>query len=277
MDQLCNVDFSYLDLERGLVGETWLANIELEGELDEQGMVCDFGQVKALMRCWLDENIDHRLVIPEAAAALTFSRNDADDSFLWQSKVGLIEGRGPHQAHCIIGNATEITQESVAAWCIQELQKHFPNTVAQLRLNFSTEIIAGPFYHYSHGLKKHDGNCQRIAHGHRSKIEIWKNGEVATELMENWAKRWADIYIGTDSDLCEAQCEDRYAFSYEAQQGTFALSLPKEVCYLIHSDSTVELIAKHILDELTSADPHNHYRVKAYEGISKGAIADSGV
>jgi hypothetical protein len=45
-DNLTNVDFSYLDAERGLVGKTWLASIVLEDALNEQGMVCDFGIVK---------------------------------------------------------------------------------------------------------------------------------------------------------------------------------------------------------------------------------------
>ena len=46
VDQLTNVDFSYLCPARGLLGETWLASIQLVGSLDEQGMVCDFGTVK---------------------------------------------------------------------------------------------------------------------------------------------------------------------------------------------------------------------------------------
>ena len=52
VDQFTNVDFSYLDAERGLVGETWLANITLEGALDEQGMVHDFGHIKKILRNW---------------------------------------------------------------------------------------------------------------------------------------------------------------------------------------------------------------------------------
>jgi len=44
--KLTNIDFSYLDVERGMVGESWLIDIELTGELDDQGMVVDFGIVK---------------------------------------------------------------------------------------------------------------------------------------------------------------------------------------------------------------------------------------
>ena len=46
VEKLVNIDFSYLDVTRGLVGETWWASTSLEGALDQQGMVCDFGTVK---------------------------------------------------------------------------------------------------------------------------------------------------------------------------------------------------------------------------------------
>ena len=60
VDHLTNVDFSFLDERRGLLGETWLANVQLQGDLDDQGMVCDFGIVKKRLRQWLDEELDHR-------------------------------------------------------------------------------------------------------------------------------------------------------------------------------------------------------------------------
>jgi 6-pyruvoyl-tetrahydropterin synthase len=64
VDNLTNIDFSYLCPKRGLVGETWLANVELAGELDEQGMICDFGIVKKILRNWLEHRIDHCLLVP---------------------------------------------------------------------------------------------------------------------------------------------------------------------------------------------------------------------
>ena len=280
VDNLTNVDFSYLHAERGIVGETWLANIELIGELDEQGMVCDFGIVKKMLRNWLDTEIDHRLVVPLNSPNLkrldlNTSSTKLDWTYSSDSTDDILTMQSPQQAICAV-EATEVTPENVAAWCIEQLKPLFPSSVIELKLTFTIEPINTPFYHYSHGLKKHDGNCQRIAHGHRSKIEIWKNGQLAIPLMQAWAERWKDIYIGSESDEVSVADlkESHIAFAYTAQQGDFFISLPKRVCYLMNTDTTVELIAQHIAQQLKTNDPVNSYRVKAYEGLSKGAIVD---
>lgn len=281
VDNLTNVDFSYLHTERGIVGETWLANIELIGELDEQGMVCDFAIVKKVLRNWLDTEIDHRLVVPTNAPNLKkFDLNTTCTKLEWEytasSEDDLLTMQAPQQALCAVDNTTEVTPESVAKWCLEQLKPLFPSSVIEIKLTFTKEPINTPFYHYSHGLKKHDGNCQRIAHGHRSKINIWKNGQLDLALMQAWAERWKDIYIGSESD--KVSVEDlkasHIAFAYTAQQGDFFISLPKRVCYLMNTDTTVELIAQHIAQQLKTADPTNNYQVKAYEGLSKGAIVN---
>ncbi len=275
VDELTNLDFSYLDAERGLVGETWLANIELEGALDEQGMVCDFGTVKKRLRQWLDDNIDHKLLIPIQSASLTEIKRGDDDELEWQSARGTIRTRAPAQAHTFI-EAPSITPATVAEWCTQQFRALFPSSVQRISVYFSTESISGPYYHYSHGLKKHQGNCQRIAHGHRSKIEIWENGELATDKMQYWAERWRDAYLGTEGDAREdSSLAGNLFFHYDAPQGHFEISLPKAHCYLIGTETTVEFIAKHLASALKQQHPLSTFVVKAYEGKSKGAIAES--
>lgn len=285
VDNLTNLDFSYLHSHRGIVGETWLASIELIGELDEQGMVCDFGIVKKMMRQWLDTEIDHRLLLPEHAAELKNLDQEGTTKLKWKIHNGELAGHSyfveaPNEAITCIAKK-EITKESVASWCIEKLRPMFPESVKEIRLQFTTEHITGPYYHYSHGLKKHDGNCQRIAHGHRSKIEIWKNNKLDLKLMEAWSEKWKDIYIGSTEDLTQPKDKklndypkENSSFAYKSAQGSFHLSLPTTQCYLINSDSTVELIAKHIAEEIKREDPQNHFTVKAYEGLSKGAIVE---
>lgn len=277
VDRLTNVDFSLLDAERGLLGETWLAHVRLHGALDEQGMVCDFGIVKRQVRQWLDEQLDHRLVVPAHSPNIELAREGETLDIRWRfgSDGDWLHTRCPASAVALV-EAEQLTAQSVARWCTARLKSVFPDSIDRLELSFSGESIDGAQYQYSHGLKKHAGNCQRIAHGHRSRLGVWLDGQRCPALEARWAERWHDIYIGTRADVRDTRQENGkpyHHFAYRAEQGAFELTLPAERCYLIDSDSTVECIAKHIAGELARENPGHKLTVKAYEGTGKGAIA----
>lgn len=278
VDHLTNVDFSFLDERRGLLGETWLANVQLKGDLDDQGMVCDFGIVKKRLRQWLDEELDHRLLVPIRSPNLTLTETGDTVEVRWQfgASEEFIHTRSPRQALALV-DAQELTRESVAQWCEQQLAQLFPETKG-LQISFTPESIDTAFYHYSHGLKKHDGNCQRIAHGHRSRITIWADDLRSHSLENEWANRWRDVYLGTREDLQESfqsDGNDYYRFAYRARQGDFELSLPQRCCEVIETDTTVEYLALYIAQQLRADYPHSNIRVQAFEGYRKGAIAEA--
>ena len=272
VDQLINVDFSYLDPERGLLGETWNAGVIVNGELDHQGMICDFGIVKKTLRNWLDLEIDHRLLVPTLSDALIKLESTEEIVELeWRLTSGeMIICRCPPTAIHFV-EASSINPETVANSSVHLVSQKFEANV-KLELSFSPEQIDGAFYHYSHGLKKHQGNCQRIAHGHRSRINIWKNDQRSQALEQEWAERFKDIYLASREDICDDK-EQTLGFSYQSLQGRFFLELPKQHCYLMDSDTTVEFIAEHIASELKKQHPADSITVKAYEGLNKGAIA----
>ena len=273
VDKLTNVDFSYLHPQRGLVGETWLASALLDGGLDETSMIWDFGVVKKVLRNWLDDELDHRLLIPTQSKDLSYLIEAGRISLQWQFAGDQLTMEAPLEAVALV-DCTEITDTSVAQWAISRLADFFPQNLEQLQLTFEAEEIKDAFYHYSHGLKKHDGNCQRIAHGHRSRIEIRKDGERDQWLESNWAERWADIYLGSTEDLVGESDGDQPAFhfAYDAPQGHFKLSIPQRVSYLMESDTTVECIAQHIAETLKKDFADHQIQVKAFEGLHKGAI-----
>lgn len=270
VDQLTNVDFSYLHPQRGLLGETWLASTQLEGNLDAQGMVCDFGVVKKTLRNWLDDELDHRLAVPLRSPQLTLTEDGDQIHVQWAFGSHTLNCSAPRQAIALV-DASEITPESVSEWSKQQLQRLLPDTLDSLSLEFEPEVISGAFYHYSHGLKKHGGNCQRIAHGHRSQIRIWRNDQQAPELETQWAKTFEDIYIGTREDII-SEADGQIRFAYRTSQGAFELSIPQSCCYLLDTDTTVELIADHLATRLKQQFPADTIRVKAYEGLGKGAV-----
>ena len=160
------------------------------------------------------------------------------------------------------------------------VQQVVPDNVAEVRIVLREEDTGtAPFYHYSHGLKKHDGNCQRIAHGHRSGIHIFENGRRSRYWEKLWADRWEDIYLGTEEDLEGTYYIEEiphHRFRYDAPQGHFELVIPEDHCYLVDTDTTVEQLAGHIAEQLAAEAPGKHFRVRAFEGIGKGAIAEAG-
>jgi len=60
---------------RYLHGHNGLAVIVLEGEqLDHRGMLLDFNDIKREVRSWIDDNLDHRMILCEEDPALPMLR-----------------------------------------------------------------------------------------------------------------------------------------------------------------------------------------------------------
>lgn len=67
---------------------------------------------------------------------------------------------------------------------------------------------------------------------------------------------------------------DQQLFSYFAPQGRFDIAVPSNVLDVVDCDSTVELLADFILRQLKQQSPDNEFKVVAFEGVAKGAIAN---
>lgn len=282
------IDSSYLCERRGMVGESWLVDIEMSGELNEMSMLLDFGRVKKLIKSIIDEEVDHKLLVPTECSLVHVHALENDESTVDLLRPGrAIHLRCPTQGFAFIP-APQVDKESVTRYLLGVLAKRLPGNIKELSLTLRSERIEGAFYHYSHGLKKHDGNCQRIAHGHRSPVEILVDGERDEELEFNWAERWADIYLGTEEDrvaLGELALSERaeaslkegdahyIGFKYVAPQGLFQLAMPAAEVEMIDTDTTIELLAHYIAREVKKQVGDKFVKIVAYEGVGKGAIA----
>lgn len=279
VDQLTNIDFSFLHPKRGLLGESWHCAISLEGTLNEEGMLLDFSLVKKTLKSWLDTHIDHRLLVPTHLSHLNCQRNDASYisiNWLYPDNQGSFHCHTPQQGVVLI-DTPAINEQSLALYCQQQIKPLLPESIESLEIQFTPFDTQGAFYHYSHGLKKHQGNCQRIAHGHRSPIKIWLDNQRAPELEAQWANKWQDIYLGSSEDLIdspEINGKTHHHYRYQATQGEFEILLPEDKCYLMPTDTTVEWIAHYIAHELAATHP-GRIKAQAYEGILKGAICES--
>ena len=64
VNDLTVMDFSYLCPERGMVGESWIVDVILSGDLNEESMVLDFGKVKKQLKQLIDEYTLVRVIEP---------------------------------------------------------------------------------------------------------------------------------------------------------------------------------------------------------------------
>lgn len=272
------IDFSYLCQQRGLLGESYIVDVELQGDLDATSMVFDFGSVKKVIKKAIDQLVDHKLAYPALASSLTHRSEQHTDILHWHSERGTIQIASPSEAHVAI-DTLAINEQSVAAFLVEQIKPLLPTNVQKLTFTLRAEKSASFYYHYSHGLKKHDGNCQRIAHGHRSTIEIYQNGMLSPRLNKYWTERWQDIYLATAEDqIAAGECrylqpkDGDYCFQYQAPQGQFEITIPQTHCEIVPCDTTVECLADYIASQLQHLEAGS-YKVVAYEGVGKGAIA----
>jgi 6-pyruvoyl-tetrahydropterin synthase len=285
VNDLTVMDFSYLCPKRGMVGESWIVDVILNGDLNEESMVLDFAKVKKQLKYLIDQHIDHKLLVPVDHPFSQIVRDNKNDTV----KVDFMRPNGlsihlhcPDDAYAFV-YAEEVSMPSVSDYLKDVIATHLPDNVAGIELTLRSEIIDSPYYHYTHGLKKHDGNCQRIAHGHRSKVLVFEDDKNSIKLQQYWAKRWQDIYIGSHEDIVaeNAVCfslensdfSGHWLFAYEASQGRFELAIPKAETEIIDTDTTVECLAQFMADEHKKMSKQHTYKVLAFEGVGKGAIA----
>lgn len=272
VEHLTVIDSAYLHAEHGIVGESWIVDVTLHGDLDPQSMVMDFGHVKKQLKAAIDNSVDHTLIVPAKNAALTLQQNGGETNLTFRfGNNEALTHSSPDSALTLLA-VSEVTDAALVAYLENYVMKFVPANVTRVEIALRHEQHADAYYHYAHGLKKHDGNCQRIAHGHRSRIMVWKNGSRSAADERAIAEDWKYAYLATLEDVVGTE-GTQTLFAYSGDQGRFTLAYPTAKCRFLRTDSTVECIAQHLADSLKEKDKSATYKVRAYEGVHKGAIA----
>jgi 6-pyruvoyl-tetrahydropterin synthase len=289
VNDLTVIDFSYLCKQRGIVGESWIVDVLLDGSLNEQSMVLDFAIVKKQIKAIIDEAVDHKLLLPILEESLLLGdslHHDGHQTVDFLSERASYHLQSPACAFVAI-DTLAIDIDSLTSYLNKIIMAELPNNVQGLTLTLRAEVIPTDYYHYTHGLKLHDGNCQRIAHGHRSKIQILIDNQRDASLEKAWCKRWEDIYIASEADRVPKEdielssaassylTDEHQYFSYTAPQGRFDIAVHSSVLDVVDCDSTVELLADFIVRQVNQNNSElaeREVKVIAYEGVAKGAI-----
>lgn len=277
VDQLTVIDCSVLDPNAGLIGESYIVDVELSGALDDQGMVLDFSAVKRQLKRSIDALVDHRLLLPLRHPGLLLSETTEQIRIRFTDNHGHCwEHESPAVAVCGLA-VSEVTPDSLAFWLAPRLLADLPAGL-QLRIELRHEQIDGAYYRYSHGLQRHNGACQRIAHGHRSRLQVSIGGVRRPDIELQWANRFKDIYIASHGHFVREFEQDGHKYvelRYQAIEGDYRLILPQERCYWLSCESTVEQIAAHLAEQIQflNAASESTIQVRAFEGVQKGALA----
>lgn len=277
VEQLTVIDCSYLDSYNLLLGASWIVDVELGGTLNEQGMLFDFGLAKKVIKDVIDHTVDHKLLVPTKSSAVTLNYDLNSISLEFNSPaIGILSMTSPGSAVALMA-VEEIDIAAVEEYLQQQVIEHLPDNIDRIKIKLREEDIPGVSYQYSHGLKQHEGNCQRIAHGHRSALKIIKNGVRDIPLEEKWGDFFDSSYLAFKDDVIEydtVEGIEYIVFGYEANQGYFKLTVPKCICHLLETETTVENIAVFLYESLVADDADSQFSVYAYEGVGKGAVVD---
>ncbi len=269
------LDFAYLAPQQGFQGESFHVSAELEGELDHQGFILDFGPAKKLLKAIVDESLDHKLVLPNHPDLVGTAKG---------FRFADLEYHPPHEAIAVVENP-EVTIAALEALLQTEAVEKLPANVKSVRFFLQQEgrFFHEPNFRYTHGLRLHEGNCQRLIHGHRNPIEVWLAGERQTKLEEFLALEWAGVHFAhaatvlnlSDLDMTVGRRQEKNPqqaeLGYESPQGEFWARFPASKLVVLEQEPSIENIARLGWQRLIAEGAPKEICVVAYEGINKGS------
>lgn len=289
---ICQIDCAMLDPSLGVVGQSWHVDLSVSGVLDENGFVVDFSPLKAMTKQVLKESVDHSLLLPVGSQSVQFRDCENGESWRMRSRprnaateqiwdyecpMGAVL---PIRAVAIKGNVVEQEIARILRHRISERVRHISITLREEK-TASTEAT----YRYTHGIRGHEGLCQRLLHGHRSKIEVFIGEERRPDLEHFVAREvfGSNVHIATPEQVVSgpveigqrSKSEEPVTLAYRGTLGAYKLVLPASRIFFVEKETSVERIAMEVAKLLKREEnPREKLRVVCYEGINKGALAE---
>ena len=259
------IDYAYLRPDVRIAGDSLILTIELRGELDQHGFIVDFGKLKPLVKRLVDGELDHRLLIPTRDRELHVEEIGGRVIV----RYGNLTYEAPPFAVARL-DAIAITHETIAQRIQQLVAPHLPPNVGSWRCHLAQDARAEQqaSFAYTHGLRHHDGNCQRLLHGHRGVFVVIWDGIRDPELESALVRRFDGAHFASGRDVSGD------AVAYRAAQGDFTALLPAGRIVPMAVEPTIENIAQLAFDDLVRGQGLDARRlmVRAYEGPNKGAM-----
>ena len=275
------LDYAFVGDRGGIFGGSYFVSVELEGDLDEKDFLLDFGPAKKLLKKLVDESFDHKLLVPTGGGKARVVSGGLEIEGGWSYEC-------PREAYELFPDA--LIDAGVLEYHLGRLAKGLlpPNVkAARFRLSAPERLETGASFRYTHGLRYHEGNCQRLFHGHRNPVEVWVEGQRSPEWEAILAAEWSDAHfvaLPTLKNLPEldlplgrrrARHEGVAKVEYKSAQGVFRAKLPAARVVLVESEPSIEKMAELGATVLRDLGLKGPLRVVAFEGLNKGASFSS--
>ena len=285
------IDSAVFDPSLGIIGHSWYVDVWLTGTLDDNGFVFDFSPLKNLIKQTLANTLDHALIIPVGSQMVQYSEFENGERWILKSRArgeakdarwDYISPKGSvFPVHTVALKNIAIEQEFARI-----LRHRLPSTVTQLAVKLREEQIAPTeaSFRYTHGITGHNGLCQRLFHGHRSRMEIYI-GEERRPDLEHFVVREIlgnNVHIATLGQVksgngevgFRGKSEEPVTLAYSGSLGNFEATMPNNRVFFVEGETSIESIAREIARLIKREErPNDKVRAVCYEGIDKGAEA----
>ncbi len=289
------IDCAIFDPSVGVVGQSWMVDITVSGKLDANGFVYDFSHLKKLVKQVLKSSLDHTLIIPVQSKLVHYQDTDRGDLWRLQAKSRLTGVNSEWTYLCPKGavypiRAVQVTREIVEQECSRLVRHRLPEDVVAVEIHLRKEDVQSgqAFFRYSHGISGHDGLCQRLFHGHRSQIEVYVADERRHDL-EQWLAHevlGSVVHIASLPQIVNPDPSLRagtrpemttpLTISYRGSMGLFEATVPANRVFLVEDGTSIESISQELVRLIASegVEIGAPIKVKCFEGVGKGAIAE---
>lgn len=285
------IDCAVFDPSIGVIGQSWYVDIEVDGQLDQNGFVYDFSQLKKLVKAVLKQTVDHALLIPIMSKHVHFQETELGELWQLKAKTRLTGLDSDWTYQCPKGavypvRTIKITQEILEQECSKLIRHRLGNTIHRVDIKLRSEAAnnGDSFFRYTHGITHHEGLCQRLFHGHRSRIEVYIADERRRDLEQYIAHDvfGSIIHVASINQIKDAKFDPRsrptgqepITLAYESSLGYYEAKIPANRIFFVEKETSVEWLAKEIATLLAEQTQEPAIKVRCFEGIGKGAVAE---
>jgi len=286
------VDCALFDASLGIVGQSWHVDLSVSGALDDNGFVYDFSPLKSLVSQVLKSTVDHALLIPVGSQMVQYSETANGEQWRFHAKARMSKTDCTWDYQCPKGAVFPIRAIALRTAIVEQeisrlLRHRLPESIRQISIKLREEKTkpTEATYRYTHGIKGHSGLCQRLFHGHKSRIEVHIGDERRPDLEHFVAREvfGANVHIATPDQVksgrgeigVRSKSDEPITLAFAGSLGSYEATLPANRIFFVERETSVECIARQVALLIKREEaPKERVRIVCFEGINKGAVAE---